>query len=112
MKKTFALFLLVSFLGLKAQYGTINAILDRLEERKGINQNLNFPNPERLKEILIRDYGREKDFNITINNVNIGVLDLQGKSFSERIHHLYFQLKTSQKSLNMRLDYAFCISFP
>jgi hypothetical protein len=52
---------------------------------EGINQNLNFPNPERLKEILIRDYGREKDFNITINNVNIGVLDLQGKSYSERI---------------------------
>lgn len=52
---------------------------------EGINQNLNFPNPERLKEILIRDYGREKDFNITINNINIGVLDLQGKSYSERI---------------------------
>lgn len=52
---------------------------------EGINQNLNFPNPERLKELLIRDYGREIDFNITINNVNIGVLDLQGKSYSERI---------------------------
>lgn len=52
---------------------------------EGINQNLNFPNPERLKEILIRDYGREKDFNIIINNENIGVLDLQGRSFSERI---------------------------
>ena len=52
---------------------------------EGINQNLNFPNPERLKELLIRDYGREIDFNITINNINIGVLDLQGKSYSERI---------------------------
>lgn len=52
---------------------------------EGINQNLNFPNSERLKELLIRDYGREIDFNITINNVNIGVLDLQGKSYSERI---------------------------
>lgn len=52
---------------------------------EGINQNLNFPNPERLKELLIRDYGREIDFNITINNVNVGVLDLQGKSYSERI---------------------------
>lgn len=52
---------------------------------EGINQNFNFPNPERLKEILIRDYGREMDFQITINGDNIGVLDLQGKSYSERI---------------------------
>lgn len=52
---------------------------------EGINQNFSFPNPERLKEILIRDYGREMDFDITINGENIGVLDLQGKSFSERI---------------------------
>ena len=52
---------------------------------EGINQNFNFPNPERLKEILIRDYGREMDFDITINGENIGILDLQGKSYSERI---------------------------
>ena len=52
---------------------------------EGINQNFNFPNPERLKEILIRDYGREMDFDITINGEDIGVLDLQGKSYSERI---------------------------
>lgn len=52
---------------------------------EGINQNFSFPNPERLKEILIRDYGREMDFDITINGENIGVLDLQGKSYSEQI---------------------------
>lgn len=52
---------------------------------EGLNQNLNYPNPERLKELLIRDYGRETDFSITINGENIGVLDLQGKSYSERI---------------------------
>lgn len=52
---------------------------------EGINQNFNYPNPERLKEILIRDYGREIDFSISINGEDIGVLDLQGKSYSERI---------------------------
>ncbi|MFA5669240.1 MAG: ATP-binding protein [Balneolaceae bacterium] len=52
---------------------------------EGINQNFSFPNPDRLKEILIRDYGREMDFDITINGENIGVLDLQGKSYSEKI---------------------------
>jgi hypothetical protein len=62
----------------KAKHGTRITL-------EGINQNFNFPNPERLKEILIRDYGREMDFDITINGENIGVLDLQGKSYSERI---------------------------
>jgi hypothetical protein len=62
----------------KAKHGTRITL-------EGTNQNFNFPNPERLKEILIRDYGREMDFDITINGEDIGVLDLQGKSYSERI---------------------------
>lgn len=62
----------------KAKHGTRITL-------EGINQNFNFPNPERLKEILIRDYGREMDFDISINEENIGVLDLQGKSYSEII---------------------------
>ena len=52
---------------------------------EGLSQNFNYPNPDRLKELLIRDYGREKDFILSINGENIGVLDLQGKSYSERI---------------------------
>lgn len=52
---------------------------------EGLSQNFNYPTPERLKELLIRDYGRETDFTLTINGENIGVLDLQGKSYSERI---------------------------
>lgn len=52
---------------------------------EGLSQNLNYPNPDRLKELLIRDYGREKDFRLRINGEDIGVLDLQGKSYSERI---------------------------
>lgn len=62
----------------KEQHGTIITL-------EGLSQNFNYPNPERLKELLIRDYGREKDFTIIINGENIGVLDLQGKSYSERI---------------------------
>lgn len=60
------------------QHGTVITL-------EGLNQNLNYPNSDRLKELLIRDYGREADFNLTINGENIGVLDLQGKSYSERI---------------------------
>ncbi len=51
----------------------------------GINQKYFFPNPERLKELLIRDYGRETDFTILINGNDIGVLDLQGKSYSQEL---------------------------
>lgn len=51
----------------------------------GINQNFNFPNPERLKELLLRDYGREKDFKLIVNDEELGVLDLHGKSFEEQV---------------------------
>jgi hypothetical protein len=61
---------------------------------EGLNQNLNYPNPDRLKELLIRDYGRDNDFSITINGENIGVLDLQGKSYSERIELLDGKMAT------------------
>jgi len=52
---------------------------------EGLSQNFNFPNPERLKEFLVRDYGRENDFKLIINGKDIGVLDLQGKSYSKEI---------------------------
>jgi hypothetical protein len=53
---------------------------------EGLSQNFNFPNPDRLKELLIRDYGREVDFLLTINGENIGVLDLHGKSYSQTLN--------------------------
>jgi len=62
----------------KEKHGTIITL-------EGINDNFNYPNPERLKEILMRDYGREIDFKLTINNEDIGVLDLQGKPYSQKI---------------------------
>lgn len=62
----------------KEKHGTIITL-------EGISDNFNYPNPERLKEILMRDYGRETDFRLTINNEDIGVLDLQGKPFSQKI---------------------------
>ncbi|WPC11407.1 hypothetical protein LEQ05_03500 [Riemerella anatipestifer] len=41
MKKIIALGFIVASLGIKAQnFGTLNAILDRLEERRGFNQDL------------------------------------------------------------------------
>ena len=51
----------------------------------GLNQNLNFPNPDKLKAILMREYGRDENFNIKINNEEIGVLDLVGKSYTTEL---------------------------
>ena len=54
MKKIFAVLLLISALGIKAQYGTINAILDRLEEKQGLNKNLSNVVIDDIKFIVIK----------------------------------------------------------
>lgn len=62
----------------KNKHGTVIAL-------SGLNQNLNFPNPARLKEILMRDYGRETDFSLTINGEKLNISDLIGKSYEGEI---------------------------
>ena len=57
MKKIIALLLFISALGLKGQYGSINAILDRLEEKKGLNKNLKNVSIDDVKFVLIKDFG-------------------------------------------------------
>lgn len=56
--------------GLKAQYGSLNDILTRLEERKGINQNLESVNIDNKKFIYIKDEAdhTERDFIVIKGN--------------------------------------------
>lgn len=51
-------------LGMKAQYGSINAILTKLEERKGINQHLEKVSIDDKKFVFIKDAEdhTERDF--------------------------------------------------
>ena len=57
MKKIFlATLLLMTAVAVKAQYGSINAILTLLEERKGINQNLKNVSIDDTKFVLIKDF--------------------------------------------------------
>lgn len=51
-------------LGVKAQYGTLNDILTRLEERKGVNQNLENVNIDNKKFVYIKEEAdhTERDF--------------------------------------------------
>ncbi len=56
--------------GIKAQYGSLDAILTRLEERKGINQNLESVNIDNKKFIFIKDEAdhTERDFIVIKGN--------------------------------------------
>ncbi|NIF07467.1 hypothetical protein F3J23_18765 [Chryseobacterium sp. Tr-659] len=57
-------------LGLKAQYGSLNEILNRLEQRKGINQHLENVNIDNKKFVFIKDEAdhTERDFIIIKGN--------------------------------------------
>jgi len=49
---------------------------------KHLNQNLHFPNPLKLSQLLITEYGRENGFEIRINGNPLNIQDLKGKSES------------------------------
>ncbi len=54
----------------KAQYGSINSILTKLEERKGVNQNLESVNIDNKKFVFIKDEAdhTERDFIVIKGN--------------------------------------------
>jgi hypothetical protein len=46
-----------------------------------LNQNLAFPSIEKMKSILMFEYGRQSDFKIYVNEEIVGVEDLPGETF-------------------------------
>lgn len=50
-----------------------------------LNQNLSFPKPEVLRQLLILEYGREADFNVYVNDALLDIEDIPGKSFAEEV---------------------------
>jgi len=46
-----------------------------------LNPNLNLPQPDRFKQILARDYGRETDFAILVNGERVFAYDVPGTTF-------------------------------
>ncbi|WP_292008476.1 hypothetical protein [Chryseobacterium sp.] len=67
MKKIFIGILLLGSLVAKAQnFGTLNEILNRLEEKKGINQNLENVDVNNKKFILIKDFDDHTERNFII----------------------------------------------
>ncbi|PQA97212.1 hypothetical protein B0A69_02000 [Chryseobacterium shigense] len=70
MRKIFIGILFFGTLSLSAQYGTLNEILNRLEERKGINQHLETENIDNKKFVFIKDAEdhTERDFIVIKGN--------------------------------------------
>ncbi|WP_336687772.1 hypothetical protein [Chryseobacterium bernardetii] len=70
MRKLLIGILFFGTLGVKAQYGSLNAILDRLEARKGINQNFEKVNIDNKKFVFIKDEAdhTERDFIVIKGN--------------------------------------------
>jgi ethanolamine utilization protein EutP (predicted NTPase) len=62
----------------KAFHGTTITLI-------GLNQNLNFPNVDKLKQLLTREYLREKDFEIIVNGEKLSVNDIPGQRFEREI---------------------------
>lgn len=70
MRKFLIGILFFGTLGVKAQYGSLNAVLDRLEARRGINQNLEKVNIDNKKFVFIKDEAdhTERDFIVIKGN--------------------------------------------
>jgi DNA-binding ferritin-like protein (Dps family) len=45
-----------------------------------LDSRLNFPTPDRLREVLIYEYGREDSFRVFVNGVALSVQDVPGKT--------------------------------
>lgn len=48
-----------------------------------LNQNLAFPDPQRLKELLVLEYGREPGFSVFVNGRKVTMQDMPGEYFSK-----------------------------
>ncbi|MDY3357588.1 hypothetical protein PG326_04510 [Riemerella anatipestifer] len=86
MKKIIALGFIVASLGAKAQnFGTLNAILDRLEERRGFNQDLSGVSLDGKKFVSIKDFEdrTEREF-IVFTNDKVNYIELLDVKFDNK----------------------------
>lgn len=51
-----------------------------------LNQNLSFPKPEILRQLLMLEYGRSEDFKVYVNGDLLDIEDIPGKSFTKEIN--------------------------
>ena len=109
MKKIFAVLLLISALGIKAQYGTINAILDRLEEKQGLNKNLSNVVIDDIKFVLIKDFDDhiERNFIVIKGNNATYVEVFDDKQTGETSSNVFSGdiVRSKNQIVSLRADY-------
>ena len=109
MKKIIiTLIFLASAIVVKAQYGTLNAILDRLEARKGINQKLEPVDFDDKKFVLIKDFDdhTERNFIIIKGNAATFVTLLDDKKTGKSTTQVFSGdvVKTGKNVVSLRLN--------
>ena len=62
----------------KADVASTNGTLVSLSD---LNPSLSFPNPEKLRQLLILEYGRSENFQIFVNGEPLKIEDLPGETF-------------------------------
>ncbi len=55
-------------------------------ELSGINDNFTFPNPDKLRQLLVLEYNRVPDFEIIVNDVTVDIEDIPGKTFVRNLN--------------------------
>jgi len=51
----------------------------------GVNQNFTFPNPERLRRLLVLEYGRMADFKVYVDGEMVDIEDIPGNRYEQEI---------------------------
>ena len=109
MKKTLILlfFALISIQG-KAQYAKLDAILTILEERKGMNQNLQNVNIDNKKFIIIKDFEdhTERKFIVIKGNKATFVEIFDDKKTGESASNVFSGdiIRTRKNMISLRAD--------
>jgi hypothetical protein len=62
----------------ESEHGTVINLSD-------INQNYTFPNPDKLKQLLSREYIRENDFLIRVNGSPVNITDIPGHKYEKEM---------------------------
>ena len=72
----------------------------------GLNQRLSFPSADRLKQLLVLEYGREEGFSIWVNEERVTVDDIPGEAFQYEaklpnagLLRLFFKISPEKKPL-------------
>jgi len=109
MRKIFcATLIVISAVAMKAQYGSINAILDRLEARRGINQNMKDVNIDDTKFVLIKDFEdhTERSFIIIKGNLATYVEMFDDKKTGETASNVFSGdvVRTQHNIVSLRAD--------